>query len=121
MIVLGHSMGGGIVFATAPDHPADYDLMVLSGPAVAAQDGVSPALAIVGKRLGAVLPGVPVQQLDADAVSRDPAVVRRTTRIRWSGTARCPPGWPGRCCWSGVHAAAGPQHHPAGAGGARLR
>ncbi len=74
-VVLGHSMGGGIVFAYAAEHPADYDLVVLSGPAVAAQEDVKPALAIVGKGLGAFLPGVPVQQLDANAVSRDPKVV----------------------------------------------
>ncbi len=74
-IVLGHSMGGGIVFAYGSDRPTDYDLMVLSGPAVAAQDDVKPVLAIVGKGLGALLPGVPVQQLDANAVSRDPDVV----------------------------------------------
>lgn len=76
VIVLGHSMGGGIVFAYGSDHPADYDLMVLSGPAVAARDAVAPALAVVGKRLGALLPGVPLQPLDTDAVSRDPAVVK---------------------------------------------
>ena len=74
-IVLGHSMGGGIVFAYGSDRPTDYDLMILSGPAVAAQDDVKPMLAIVGKGLGALLPGVPVQQLDANAVSRDPDVV----------------------------------------------
>ena len=44
-IVLGHSMGGGIVFAYGVEHPDDYDLMVLSGPAVAAQTAVSPMLA----------------------------------------------------------------------------
>jgi len=75
-IVLGHSMGGGIVFAYGADRPTDYDLMVLSGPAVAAQEDVKPMLKVVGKSLGAVLPGVPVQQLDANAVSRDPAVVK---------------------------------------------
>lgn len=75
-IILGHSMGGGIVFAYGADRPDAYDLMVLSGPAIAAQDDVKPMLAVVGKALGAVLPGVPVQQLDADAVSRDPAVVK---------------------------------------------
>ena len=32
-IVLGHSMGGGIVFAYGVERPDDYDLMVLSGPA----------------------------------------------------------------------------------------
>jgi alpha-beta hydrolase superfamily lysophospholipase len=74
-VVLGHSMGGGIVFAYAAEHPADYDLVVLSGPAVAAQDDVTAMLAIVGKRLGAILPDIPVQQLDVNAVSRDPAVV----------------------------------------------
>ncbi|CAJ1586453.1 alpha/beta hydrolase [[Mycobacterium] wendilense] len=74
-VVLGHSMGGGIVFAYAAESQNDYDLIVLSGPAVATQEGVKPALRIVGKALGAVLPGVPVQQLDANAVSRDPQVV----------------------------------------------
>lgn len=74
-VVLGHSMGGGIVFAYGVEHPSDYDLMVLSGPAVAAQTAVSPMLAFVGKTLGAVAPGLPVEELDANAVSRDPEVV----------------------------------------------
>jgi acylglycerol lipase len=74
-IVLGHSMGGAVVYAYGTEHPADFDLMVLSGPAIAASAWVSPALALFGKAVGAVLPGVPVQQLDASAVSRDPAVV----------------------------------------------
>jgi alpha-beta hydrolase superfamily lysophospholipase len=74
-IVLGHSMGGGIVFAYGSDRPTDYDLMVLSGPVVAAQDAVKPIVAIVAKSVGAVLPGAPMQKLDSTAVSRDPAVV----------------------------------------------
>jgi alpha-beta hydrolase superfamily lysophospholipase len=75
-IVLGHSMGGGIVFAYGVERPDNYDLMVLSGPAVAAQELVSPAVAFVAKALGVLLPGVPVQDLDVDAISRDPAVVQ---------------------------------------------
>ena len=74
-IILGHSMGGGIVFAYGVEHPDDYDLMVLSGPAVAAQTAVSPQLAWLAKAIGAIAPGLPVQQLDAGAISRDPAVV----------------------------------------------
>jgi alpha-beta hydrolase superfamily lysophospholipase len=74
-IVLGHSMGGGIVFAYGVERPDAYDLMVLSGPAVAAHAAVSPLLVLAAKTLGAVAPGLPVQQLDATAVSRDPAVV----------------------------------------------
>jgi alpha-beta hydrolase superfamily lysophospholipase len=74
-IVLGHSMGGGIVFAYGVERPDNYDLMVLSGPAVAAQAAVSPLLAFVAKTLGAIAPGLPVQELDSSAISRDPAVV----------------------------------------------
>jgi alpha-beta hydrolase superfamily lysophospholipase len=74
-ILLGHSMGGGIVFAYGVERPDNYDLMVLSAPAVAAQELLNPLMAFAAKGLGAVLPGVPVQELDVDAISRDPAVV----------------------------------------------
>jgi alpha-beta hydrolase superfamily lysophospholipase len=74
-VVLGHSMGGGIVFAYGVEHRDDYAAMVLSGPVVAAQDGVSPLMKLVAKALGKVLPGLPVEELPTDAVSRDPAVV----------------------------------------------
>ncbi|MCV7146866.1 alpha/beta hydrolase [Mycobacterium riyadhense] len=74
-IVLGHSMGGGIVFAYGVERPDNYDLMVLSAPAVAAQDLVHPVVALAAKVLGVVAPGLPVQELDIDAISRDPEVV----------------------------------------------
>jgi alpha-beta hydrolase superfamily lysophospholipase len=74
-IVLGHSMGGGIVFAYGVEHPDDYSAMVLSGPAVFAQDAVSPVMTAVAKVVGSLLPGLPVEDLPADAVSRDPEVV----------------------------------------------
>lgn len=74
-IVLGHSMGGGIVFAYGAEHPGDYSAMVLSGPAVDAQESVSPVMILVAKVLGRLAPGLPVEDLPADAVSRDPAVV----------------------------------------------
>lgn len=74
-IVLGHSMGGGIVFTYGVEHPDDYNLMVLSGPAVAANVGVPPVKAFFGKAVGSLLPNLPVEELDATAVSRDPAVV----------------------------------------------
>ena len=75
VIVLGHSMGGGIVFAYGVQHAAAYDLMVLSGPAIAAHTGVSKAKAIVGKAIGSIFPSLPIEAIDADAVSRDPEVV----------------------------------------------
>ena len=48
-VVLGHSMGGGVVFAYGVEHPDDYAAMVLSGPAVDAQDGVSPVMVFLAK------------------------------------------------------------------------
>jgi alpha-beta hydrolase superfamily lysophospholipase len=74
-VVLGHSMGGGIVFAYGVEHPDDYTAMVLSGPAVDAQAAVSPVMVFVAKTLGKIMPGLAVEQLPTDAVSRDPAVV----------------------------------------------
>jgi alpha-beta hydrolase superfamily lysophospholipase len=74
-IVLGHSMGGGIVFAYGVERPDNYDLMVLSAPAVAAQDLVNPLVAFAAKGLGVIAPGLPVQELDFTAISRDPEVV----------------------------------------------
>ena len=75
VIVLGHSMGGGIVFAYGVEHTDDYDLMILSGPAIAAHTGVSKAKAIIGKAIGSIFPNLPIEAIDADAVSRDPEVV----------------------------------------------
>ncbi|VEG51042.1 lysophospholipase [Mycolicibacterium aurum] len=75
LTVLGHSMGGGIVFAYGVEHPDDYDAMVLSGPAVDAQDSVPPVKLLMAKVLGRLAPGLPVEDLPADAVSRDPQVV----------------------------------------------
>ncbi len=76
-IVLGHSMGGGIVFAYGAQRPGDYTAMVLSGPAVAAQLEVPKALAVAAKVLGSALPGAKVRTLEVDAVSRDPEVVAK--------------------------------------------
>lgn len=74
-VVVGHSMGGGIVFAYGVEHPGDYTAMVLSGPAVDAEASVSPVMVRVAKLVGRLAPGTPVEDLPADAVSRDPAVV----------------------------------------------
>lgn len=74
-VVLGHSMGGGIVFAYGVEHPDDYAAMVLSGPAVDARDGQGSVKLSLAKAVGKLLPGLPVEQLPTDAVSRDPEVV----------------------------------------------
>jgi alpha-beta hydrolase superfamily lysophospholipase len=74
-VVLGHSMGGGIVFAYGVEHPDDYAAMVLSGPAVDAASAVSPVKALIAKTLGNIVPGLPVENLPTEKISRDPEVV----------------------------------------------
>ena len=79
-IVLGHSMGGGIVFAYGVERPDNYDLMVLSGPAVAAQDLVNPADGVRRQRAGrAACPACRCRSSTTDSISRDPAVVEAYT------------------------------------------
>ena len=74
-IVVGHSMGGAIVFNYGVEHAGDYTAMVLSGPAVNAQEAVSPLLVLLAKVMGRLAPGLPIEDIPADAVSRDPDVV----------------------------------------------
>jgi alpha-beta hydrolase superfamily lysophospholipase len=74
-IVLGHSMGGAIVFTYGVEHPDDYAAMVLSGPVVASQDAVSPVKMFAAKVLGKIAPGLPIEELPPEAISRDPEVV----------------------------------------------
>jgi alpha-beta hydrolase superfamily lysophospholipase len=74
-IVVGHSMGGAIVFAYGVDYPDDYQLMVLSGPAVSLKSVMPPPLPTAAKLLGRIVPGLPVIGVDSSLNSRDPAVV----------------------------------------------
>ncbi|MDJ0393751.1 alpha/beta hydrolase [Rhodococcus sp. G-MC3] len=73
--LLGHSMGGAIALSYALDHQQDLDALMLSGPAVVLGDSTPKILVFVGKILGRIAPGVPVQSLDSADVSRDPDVV----------------------------------------------
>jgi alpha-beta hydrolase superfamily lysophospholipase len=91
-VVVGHSMGGGIVFAYGAEHPGDYAAMVLSGPAVAAQLEVAKPVAVVGKALGSMLPGLPIQKLEVDAISRDPEVVAKYKADPLVHSGRLPAG-----------------------------
>lgn len=73
-VAFGHSMGGLITAASALIHPEDLDGVVLSGPALRPLPDLPEALVKVMVPLGRLIPGIPVATLDAEAVSRDPAV-----------------------------------------------
>lgn len=74
-VLLGHSMGGLIAAHHLRTHQSAYHAAILSGPAV--QPGAPPSLAtqIIGRLLSVVAPKMGLITLEAEAVSRDPAVV----------------------------------------------
>ncbi len=76
VFLVGHSMGGLIGAVYLLDHQAKFTGAVLSGPAVKIQDDVSPAFIFVGKVISVLMPKMGVIRLEAEGVSRDPAVVQ---------------------------------------------
>jgi alpha-beta hydrolase superfamily lysophospholipase len=75
IFLVGHSMGGLIGAAYLLEHQTELSGAVLSGPSVKVPDTISPVTILMGKLFSAVMPRVGLVALDADGVSRDPAVV----------------------------------------------
>ena len=74
--LLGHSMGGTISAAFLIEHQDRFAGAVLSGPLVKVPDYVSNFTLQMGEILSAVLPKMRIIAIEAEAVSRDPAVVK---------------------------------------------
>ena len=75
IFLIGHSMGGLISAAYLLEHQDELTGAVLSGPSIKVPDNISPATIFVGNTLSVIMPKVGILQLDAEGVSRDPAVV----------------------------------------------
>jgi len=75
IFLVGHSMGGLIAVSYLLEHQADFAGAVLSGPGVKAPDDISAVTIFLGKTLSRLAPKTGVLSLDANGVSRDPAVV----------------------------------------------
>jgi alpha-beta hydrolase superfamily lysophospholipase len=76
IFLVGHSMGGLIGPVYLLDHQAELTGAVLSGPAVKVNNSVSPAAILAGKVISVLMPKLGVIGLEAEGVSRDPAVVQ---------------------------------------------
>jgi alpha-beta hydrolase superfamily lysophospholipase len=74
VFLLGHSMGGAIALCYAIAHQDRLSGLLLSGP-VAALEAAPPSTRMLAAVLSALTPGLPLIEIDAGAVSRDPAVV----------------------------------------------
>jgi len=75
IFLIGHSMGGLIGTAYLLEHQDELVGAVLSGPGVKVPDHISQAVIFTGKILSIIMPKAGIVQLDAEGVSRDPAVV----------------------------------------------
>jgi alpha-beta hydrolase superfamily lysophospholipase len=75
VFLIGHSMGGLISTAYLLEHQDELAGAILSGPGIKVPDNISKAVILSGKILSVVMPKAGIIQLDAESVSRDPAVV----------------------------------------------
>jgi alpha-beta hydrolase superfamily lysophospholipase len=73
IVLLGHSMGGGIALRYAIAHQDRLSGLVLSGPLVWVD--AHPLTKILGSLIARICPRLPLVELDPALVSRDPAVV----------------------------------------------
>ena len=80
VVLLGHSMGGALAFATALAHPALIDALALSAPAVGADPDPPRLRLALARLLSVVAPSAGVLTLPSGALSRDPAVGRAYDR-----------------------------------------
>ena len=76
VFLLGHSLGATIAACCFLDRPSGLAGGVLSGVSVRMPDNVTPATILVAKALSVLVPKAPVQALEAQWISRDPAVVQ---------------------------------------------
>src|SRR4029079_773804 len=75
LFVLGHSMGGNLALGHVLDHQAGVRGLALSAPALAIGSSLSPTKIKLLMMIAKVARGLRPEALDAEAISRDPAVV----------------------------------------------
>lgn len=76
VFLVGHSMGGLIGALHLIAHQEVLTGAVLSGPAVKAPGDIPKAVILIGRVLSTLLPRLGLVSLEAEGVSRDPAVVK---------------------------------------------
>jgi len=75
LFMIGHSLGGTIATAYAELHQAKLAGLILSAPALKAGSSITKKDKFLARIASRVLPTAGVTSLDADAISKDPAVV----------------------------------------------
>ncbi len=75
IFLVGHSMGALIAAVYLLEHQDKVAAAILSGPAVKVPDTMSPVTLTMARVLSALAPKMGLAQLEAEAISQDPAVV----------------------------------------------
>jgi alpha-beta hydrolase superfamily lysophospholipase len=70
-VLLGHSMGGMLALFQLLAYQGDYDVAILSAPAILLPDGVSPLVKALAGGIAAVAPNLPIQELDLSEATRN--------------------------------------------------
>jgi len=76
IFIIGHSMGGLIVPVYLLDHQEELNGAIISAPMVKIPENVTQTTIFMGKVLSKILPKFGIVAVDAEGVSRDPAVVQ---------------------------------------------
>jgi acylglycerol lipase len=76
VFLLGHSVGALVAACCFLDDASGLAGAVLSGVSVQMPDNVTPVTILLAKALSALAPRTPIQAIEAQSISRDPAVVQ---------------------------------------------
>ena len=76
LFLIGHSLGALIAARFLLDHQEAFAGAVLSGALVKVPDNISPVTVMLSRFLSSVVPKIGLVAVDAQGVSRDPAVVQ---------------------------------------------
>lgn len=76
-IIVGHSLGGLLALYQLLNHHDEYDLAVLSGPAVLPPPGTNALLSAIAGLVARFAPQLPVQEIDLTRATRDDAMIAR--------------------------------------------
>jgi len=77
IFLLGHSMGGLITTQYLIGHSKDFSGAVISAPAITVPENITQMTITLGKLFSKIAPKLGVMALDANMISKDPAVVEK--------------------------------------------
>jgi alpha-beta hydrolase superfamily lysophospholipase len=94
IFLLGHSLGGNLVLSVGARYPENIKGAIAIAPMILIPDYVSPALLKISRIIAVLLPLLPIQRFQKEAVSHDEAVLESARRdpIYYRGKIRARTG-----------------------------